>query len=129
MPPLTRVRSEQPGDIPGALMAEYYTQRASEGGLIITEAASVAIGGRAYYGAPGFYADAQVEGWKRIVDAVHAKGGKIMGQLWHGGRVAHLDLTEGQTPVAPLCVKRDRSCMWVKKDRSCKTARICEENE
>jgi N-ethylmaleimide reductase len=101
MPPLTRVRSEQPGDIPGALMAEYYTQRASEGGLIITEAASVAIGGRAYYGAPGFYADAQVEGWKRIVDAVHAKGGKIMGQLWHGGRVAHLDLTEGQTPVAP----------------------------
>jgi len=101
MPPLSRVRSEQPGDIPGALMAEYYTQRASEGGLIITESASVAIGGRAYYGAPGFYADVQVAGWKRIVDAVHAKGGKVISQLWHGGRVAHLDLTEGQTPVAP----------------------------
>lgn len=101
MPALSRVRSEQPGDIPGALMREYYTQRASQGGLIITEASSVAIGGKAYYGAPGLYSDEQVRGWKHIVDAVHAKGGKILAQLWHGGRVAHTDLTEGQTPVGP----------------------------
>ena len=67
MPPLSRVRAEQPGDIPGALMAEYYMQRASEGGLIITESASVAIGGRAHYGAPGFYADAQVGPVKTFV--------------------------------------------------------------
>jgi N-ethylmaleimide reductase len=105
MPALSRTRSEQPGDIPGDLMLDYYTQRVTEGGLIITEASSVAIGGKAYYGAPGLYSDAQTAGWKRIVDSVHAKGGKIFAQLWHGGRVAHVDLTEGQTPVGPSAIQ------------------------
>jgi N-ethylmaleimide reductase len=104
MPALSRVRSEQPGDVPSALMAEYYTQRASQGGLIITEASSVSIGGKAYYGAPGLYSQDQVHAWKRIVDGVHAKGAKIFAQLWHGGRVAHTDLTDGQTPVGPSAI-------------------------
>src|SRR5271154_1313133 len=75
MAPLTRSRSEQPGDIPGDLMTEYYGQRASEGGLIISEATSISITGRGWFGAPGLYSDAQVEGWKKVVNAVHAKGG------------------------------------------------------
>jgi N-ethylmaleimide reductase len=101
MAPLTRQRSDQPGDLPNALMLEYYTQRASAGGLIITEATTIAVTGRGYLGAPGIYADAQIAGWKKIVDAVHAKGGKIFLQLWHVGRVAHVELTGGEAPVGP----------------------------
>jgi len=99
MAPLTRMRSEA-GDIPGDLMVEYYGQRASAGGLIIAEATPVIVTGRAYLGAPGIYDDSQIAGWKRVVDAVHAKGGKIFLQLWHVGRTAHVDLTNGQTPVS-----------------------------
>jgi N-ethylmaleimide reductase len=99
MAPLTRLRSEA-GDIPGDLMVEYYGQRASAGGLIIAEATPVVVTGRAYLGAPGIYNDSQVAGWKRVVDAVHAKGGKIFLQLWHVGRTSHVDLSNGQTPVS-----------------------------
>jgi N-ethylmaleimide reductase len=101
MAPLTRMRSTQPGDIPGSLALEYYTQRASEGGLIITEATTVAVTGRGYLGAPGIYSDDQIVGWKKITDAVHAKGGIILLQLWHVGRSAHVDLTGGDAPVGP----------------------------
>jgi N-ethylmaleimide reductase len=101
MAPLTRMRSEQPGDIPGPLALEYYTQRASEGGLIITEATTVAITGRGYLGAPGIYADDQIVGWKKITDAIHAKGGVILLQLWHVGRASHVDMTGGETPIGP----------------------------
>ncbi len=101
MAPLTRLRSEQPGDIPGALAVEYYTQRASEGGLIITEATTVAITGRGYLGAPGIYSDEQVAGWKKVTDAVHSKAGRMILQLWHVGRSSHVDMTGGQTPVGP----------------------------
>jgi N-ethylmaleimide reductase len=100
MAPLTRMRSEQPGDIPGDLMAEYYGQRASEGGLIISEATTVALTGRGYLGAPGIYNDAHIAGWKKVIDAVHAKGARIFLQLWHVGRAAHVDLTGGATPVS-----------------------------
>jgi len=68
MAPLTRSRSEQPGDIPGDLMLEYYTQRASEGGLIISEGTSISIAGREWFGAPGMYSDEQVSGWRRITE-------------------------------------------------------------
>ena len=81
MAPLTRSRSEQPGDIPGKLMLEYYTQRSSEGGLIISEATSISITGRGWFGAPGMYSDEQVAGWKKITSAVHAKGGRVFSQL------------------------------------------------
>jgi N-ethylmaleimide reductase len=71
MAPLTRSRSIQPESVPGDLMLEYYTQRTSDGGLIITEAAQLSIATRGWHGAPGMYTDAQVGGWKKIVDAVH----------------------------------------------------------
>ncbi|RXH58750.1 alkene reductase [Granulicella sibirica] len=101
MAPLTRSRSEQPGDIPGPLMAEYYSQRASDGGLIITEATSISLQGHGWYGAPGLFTDAQVEGWKAVIQAVHAKGGLIMSQLWHTGRSSNVLTLGGETPVAP----------------------------
>jgi N-ethylmaleimide reductase len=104
MAPLTRSRSEQPGDIPGNLMLEYYTQRASEGGLIISEATSISIAGRGWFGAPGMYSDEQVAGWKKITAAIHAKGGRMFSQLWHTGRSSHVDMTDGATPVAPSVV-------------------------
>ncbi len=101
MAPLTRSRAEQPGDIPGDLMREYYTQRASDGGFIISEATSISIAGRGWAGAPGLYTDEQVAGWKKIVDAVHAKGGVMFSQLWHVGRSSNVAMTNGAAPVAP----------------------------
>lgn len=98
MAPLTRSRSEQPGDIPGDLMKDYYSQRASEGGLIITEATTVSLTARGWFGAPGLYSGKQVEGWKRIVGAVHEKGGQIISQLWHTGRSSHVSMTGGPAP-------------------------------
>jgi len=104
--PLTRLRSVQPGDAPGEMMAEFYGQRASEGGLMIGEAPAVAINGRGYLGAPGIYSDDQIAGWKMVADAVHDKGGKIFLQLWHTGRQAHVDMT-GTAPIAPSEVPFD----------------------
>jgi N-ethylmaleimide reductase len=104
MAPLTRLRSKVPGDIPVDLMAEYYAQRASEGGLIISEGATVSIGGRGYLGAPGIYSEEQVIGWRRVTEAVHAKGGYIFLQLWHVGRVSHVNMTNCEMPVAPSVV-------------------------
>jgi N-ethylmaleimide reductase len=100
MAPMTRQRSEQPGNIPGALQLEYYSQRASVGGLIIAEGTAVSALGHGGYGSPGWWTDEQVAGWAHITEAVHAKGAFIFGQLWHAGRLAHLSST-GQAPVAP----------------------------
>jgi N-ethylmaleimide reductase len=104
MAPLTRSRSTQPGDVPGPLMLEYYGQRASEGGLIISEATTISIAARGWFGAPGMYSDDQVAGWQKIVNAVHAKGGKMMSQLWHTGRASHVDTTGGLTPVSASAI-------------------------
>jgi N-ethylmaleimide reductase len=81
-------------------MLEYYTQRTSDGGLIIAEAAQLSVATRGWHGAPGIYTDAQVEGWKRIVDGVHSKGGRMYAQLWHPGRFSHISLTGGAAPVS-----------------------------
>ncbi len=81
-------------------MAKYYGQRASDGGFIIGEATNISITSRGWLGAPGLYSDQQVEGWKKIVDAVHAKGGHIFAQLWHTGRSSHVSLTGGEAPVS-----------------------------
>jgi N-ethylmaleimide reductase len=78
MAPLTRLRSKTPGDIPIDLMVEYYEQRASAGGLIVSEGATVSIGGRGYFGAPGIYSEEQITGWRSVTEAVHAKGGYIL---------------------------------------------------
>jgi len=104
MAPLTRMRSEQPNDVPSDLMVEYYAQRASQGGFIIAEATPVALTGRGYLGAPGIYKDEHIAGWKKVTDAVHAKGGKMFLQLWHVGRTSHLDLTGGAVPVSASVV-------------------------
>jgi N-ethylmaleimide reductase len=104
MAPLTRMRSD-PGDIPSDLMVKYYTQRASDGGLIVSEATPVSIRGNGYAGAQGIYSDTQIAGWRRVTDAVHAKGGRIFQQLWHVGRQSHVDLQpNGEAPVAPSAI-------------------------
>jgi N-ethylmaleimide reductase len=104
MAPLTRMRSD-PGDIPSDLMVEYYAQRASDGGLIVSEATPVSTRGNGYAGAPGIYSDSQIAGWRRVTDAVHAKGGRIFQQLWHVGRQSHVDLQpNGEAPVAPSAI-------------------------
>ncbi|CAN5300070.1 alkene reductase [soil metagenome] len=102
--PLTRLRSEQPGDVPGDLMVEHYSQRSSRGGLQIAEATTVSVTGRGYYGAPGIYSDEQVAGWRKVTDAVHANGGRMFLQLWHVGRQSHVEMTGGVPPVAPSVV-------------------------
>ncbi len=103
MPPMTRCRSAQPGDIPTGLMATYYAQRASAG-LIITEATQISPQGKGYSFTPGIYSPEQVAGWKKVTDAVHAQGGKIFSQLWHVGRMSHPSFHSGELPVAPSAV-------------------------
>ena len=99
MAPLTRCRAEE-GHIPGPLMAEYYAQRTSAG-LIIAEATMVLEGHSAFWHEPGIHNQAQIEGWKLTTKAVHSKGGRIVLQLWHGGRACHPLLNNGRQPVAP----------------------------
>jgi len=98
MPPMSRLRAQPGTGIPSDLQLEYYTQRASDGGLIVTEATAIAASARGYYHAPGLYADEHVAGWKRITDAVHAKGAYFFTQLWHAGRTTHVSIT-GSMPV------------------------------
>jgi len=98
MAPLTRSRAEQPGGVPGDMMVQYYSDRASDGGLIISEATNISLTARGWYGAPGLYTDQQVEGWKRVVRAIHAKNGFVFAQLWHTGRSSHSDNQDGNTP-------------------------------
>ena len=100
--PLTRMRSEMPGNIPGTAMAQHYVQRATLGGLLIAEATFVARQGNGGYASPGIEDDAQMEGWRRVVDAMHAKGARFMLQLWHAGRSSHTELQpNGAQPIAP----------------------------
>ncbi|ETV93373.1 hypothetical protein H310_12635 [Aphanomyces invadans] len=99
MAPLTRTRAG-PTHVPNALMAEYYAQRASAG-LIVAECTMIAPNTSAFGGEPGAYTPEQLAGWKVVTDAVHAKGGKIFLQIWHGGRAVHPDHNDGHENVAP----------------------------
>jgi len=104
MAPLTRNRSGE-GAVPHALNVTYYSQRATAG-LIITEATPISAMAHGYPALPGIYTDAQIAGWKQVTDAVHAKGGKIVIQLWHVGRISHPSLLpNGAQPVAPSAIK------------------------
>ena len=103
MAPLTRCRAE-PGRVPGALMAEYYVQRASAG-LIISEATSVTPMGVGYPNTPGIWSAEQVQGWKNVTSAVHAAGGRIVLQLWHVGRISDPSYLDGELPVAPSAIQ------------------------
>jgi N-ethylmaleimide reductase len=103
--PLTRMRAEKPSLAPRPLNAEYYAQRATPGGLLIAEASPVMATAFGSPGVPGIYTEQQVAGWRKVVDAVHAKGGVIFLQLWHVGRVSHSSFQPGDVlPVAPSAV-------------------------
>ncbi|HEX2208553.1 MAG TPA: alkene reductase [Longimicrobium sp.] len=103
MAPMTRNRAGQ-GNVPTEMMAEYYAQRAGAG-LIVTEGSQVSPRGVGYPNTPGIHTDAQVAGWRRVTEAVHAKGGRIFLQLWHVGRVSHPSLQPGgELPVAPSAI-------------------------
>jgi N-ethylmaleimide reductase len=99
MAPMTRSRASQPGDAPNALMAEYYSQRASAG-IIITEATQISLQGMGYARTPGIYSRQQIDGWKLVTEAVHRAGSKIFLQLWHVGRVSSARVN-GLQPIAP----------------------------
>lgn len=101
--PMTRLRSDAL-DTPLPMMADFYGQRASEGGFLIAESAAISISGRSYLGAPGIYLPEHIDGWRAVTKGVHAKGGRIFLQLFHGGRQSHRDVTGGSTPVAPSVV-------------------------
>ncbi|MEI2385018.1 alkene reductase [Breoghania sp. JC706] len=104
MAPLTRNRARPEDDTPFELHAEYYAQRAGAG-LIVSEGTQISPEGKGYAWTPGIYSDAQVAGWKKVTDAVHARGGKIFAQIWHVGRVSHNTLQlDGQPPVAPSAI-------------------------
>ena len=105
MAPLTRMRAAKPSLAPRPLNAQYYAQRTTPGGLIIAEASPVMATGFGSPGVPGIYTELQIEGWREVVDAVHAKGGTIFLQLWHVGRVSHSSFQPGVVlPVAPSAV-------------------------
>jgi N-ethylmaleimide reductase len=101
MAPMTRLRAI--GSIPNALMADYYSQRASAG-LIITECTMVSPLSNGYMNCPGIYSLEQIEGWRQVTDAVHQAGGRIFLQLWHAGRISHPSLLGGKQPVAPSAI-------------------------
>lgn len=105
MAPLTRCRASE-GRVPNDLMREYYVQRASAG-LILTEATSVTPMGVGYPDTPGIWSAEQVSGWRKITDAVHQAGGKIMLQLWHVGRISDPHYLNGELPVAPSAIAAD----------------------
>ena len=103
MAPMTRNRAGE-GNVPTPQMAEYYAQRAGAG-LIVTEGSPVSPQGIGYPNTPGIHTDAQVEGWRRVTEAVHARGGRIFLQLWHVGRVSHPSLQPGHAlPLAPSAI-------------------------
>ena len=104
MAPLTRNRAGA-GLVPSEFAATYYAQRASAG-LIITEATQISADAQGYQDTPGIYTQEQIDAWRKVTDAVHAKGGRIFVQLWHVGRVSHVSLRPGETPpVAPSAIR------------------------
>lgn len=104
LPPLTRSRSTQPGNIANELMAEYYQQRSSAG-FMVSEGTQIEPRGQGYAWTPGIHSTEQIAGWQKVTRAVHDAGGVIFAQLWHVGRVSHTALQpEGQAPVAPSAI-------------------------
>lgn len=101
--PLTRMRSTKDADginVPSDLTVEYYKQRASKGGLQLTEATDISRWASGYPGVPGLFSQTQLEGWKRVTDAVHSKGGFIYCQIWHTGRASPKGLLGGKQPMS-----------------------------
>jgi N-ethylmaleimide reductase len=108
LPPLTRQRSGRDGDVATGLMAAYYSQRAGAG-LIVSEGTQIEPRGQGYAWTPGIYSSAQIAGWRKVTDAVHAAGGVMFAQLWHVGRVSHTELQPGgDLPVAPSAIRAEK---------------------
>src|SRR5579863_1638693 len=99
MAPLTRMRAHPTDHTPTELQAEYYAQRASAG-LIVAEATAISPDGFGWADTPGLWSAEQVRGWRRVTDAVHAAGGRIIAQLWHTGAISHPDLRGGARPLS-----------------------------
>jgi N-ethylmaleimide reductase len=120
MAPLTRSRATMPGNVPNAMMAAYYRQRALDGfspgggaGLIVSEATPVCPEGHGYYATPGLHTDEQEAGWRLVTDAVHAAGGLIVCQLWHVGRVSHTALQPGGRAPVSSTTEPSRSKVYI----------------
>ncbi len=105
MAPLTRARADE-NDVPTEMMAQYYAQRASAG-LVISEAINITPNSQSFERSPGLYTPDQTEGWRRVVDAMHEAGGRIVAQLWHTGRASSFALLDGQAPVSPSGLNDD----------------------
>lgn len=127
MSPLTRARAGVER-VPNALMAEYYAQRASAG-LIISEATSVTPMGVGYADTPGIWSDEQVAGWKRVTEAVHQAGGRMVLQLWHVGRISDPMFLNGELPVAPSAIAAAGHVSIVRPLKSFVTPRALELSE
>jgi len=127
MAPLTRARAGKER-LPNALMADYYTQRAGAG-LILSEATSVTPMGVGYADTPGIWSPEQVEGWKRVTQAVHAAGGRMALQLWHVGRISDPIFLDGALPVAPSAIAPEGHVRLVRPKRPYVTPRALETEE
>jgi 2,4-dienoyl-CoA reductase-like NADH-dependent reductase (Old Yellow Enzyme family) len=128
MAPLTRSRAIGGGRVPNELMLEYYVQRASAG-LILTEATAVTPQGVGYADTPGIWSGEQVAGWKKITEAVHARGGRIFLQLWHVGRISDPVFLDGQLPVAPSAIAARGHVSLVRPKREYVTPRALDTEE
>ncbi|MGE8639237.1 MAG: alkene reductase [Achromobacter sp.] len=127
MAPLTRQRASE-GRVPSDLMVEYYSQRA-DAGMILTEATSVTPQGVGYADTPGLWSTEQVKGWRKVTSAVHAKGGLIVAQLWHVGRISDPVFLNGELPVAPSAIAAGGHVSLVRPKRPYVTPRALETAE
>ena len=129
MAPLTRQRGTGADNrTPNDLMATYYSQRANAG-LIISEATAVTPMGVGYARTPGIWSDEQVQGWKKVTSAVHAKGSKIILQLWHVGRISDPIFLNGETPVAPSAIAAGGHVSHIRPEKPYVTPRALETSE
>lgn len=112
MPPMTRSRASQPGDVANEMMATYYAQRASAG-LIISEGTQISPNAKGYAWTPGIYTSEQISGWRKVTQAVHAENGTIFAQLWHVGRVTHPDNIGGEQPISSSALKAENVKVFV----------------
>ncbi|QBF84464.1 alkene reductase [Shewanella maritima] len=112
MPPMTRSRATQPGDCANEMMATYYAQRASAG-LIVGEGTQISPIAKGYAWTPGIYTPAQVQGWRKVTDAVHQQGGVMFAQLWHVGRVTHPDNIGGEQPISASAIKAENVKVFI----------------
>ncbi|MFO0944419.1 MAG: alkene reductase [Planctomycetota bacterium] len=128
MAPLTRRRATVPGRIPNSLMRDYYTQRASAG-MIISEATSVEPHGVGYENTPGIWTKEQTDGWKQVVEGVHAAGGRMLLQLWHVGRISDPYFLDGLPPIAPSAIAPKGHVSLLRPQRPFVTPRPLETHE